>query len=67
MGWLINRQCRPVVIAVAWLFCLLPVVTYIGFYPGPNPIPLAALLCLWALHAEGARQQSGLRPSSAAA
>lgn len=56
MGWLVVRERGPVVVAVAWLCCLLPVVTYIGFYPGPNPIPIAALLCLWALHAEQSRR-----------
>ena len=67
MGWLIVRERRPLVVAVAWLCCLLPIVTYIGFYPGPNTIPVAALLCLWALHAEDARHTSSLRPSHATA
>lgn len=61
MGWLIVRERRPLVIAAAWLFCLLPIVTYMGFYPGPNTIPLAALLCLWALHSEERREASAPR------
>lgn len=67
MGWLISREQRPLVVAAAWLLTLLPVVTYVGFYPGPNPIPVAALLCLWALHAEPARKDGRLAPSRAAA
>lgn len=50
MAWFARRRRRPVVIAVAWLLCALPVATYFGAWPGPNAIPLAALLCLWALH-----------------
>lgn len=67
MGWLIVRERRPLVIAAAWLCCLLPIVTYIGFYPGPNPIPIAALLCLWALHTEEARRGSASHPARAVA
>jgi hypothetical protein len=67
MGWLIVRERAPWVIAVAWLCCLLPIVTYIGFYQGPNPIPVAALLCLWALHSEQSRQVSDAGSLAAAA
>ena len=67
MGWLIARERGPWVIAVAWLCCLLPIVTYIGYYPGPNPIPVAALLCLWALHSEESRKVSDAGPLSMAA
>lgn len=52
MGWLIVRERRPAIIAAAWLCCLLPIATYVDFYPGPNMVPVAALLCLWALHSE---------------
>lgn len=67
MGWLIVRERRPLLIAAIWLCCLLPIVTYMGFYPGPNPIPIAALLCLWALHAEESRRAStpGAAPAAA--
>lgn len=67
MGWLIVRERAPVIIAVAWLCCLLPIVTYVGFYPGPNPIPIAALLCLWALHSEKSGQERPARSLHAAA
>lgn len=67
MGWLIVRERAPVAVAVAWLCCLLPIVTYIGFYPGPNPIPVAALLCLWALHSEKSGQERPARSLHAAA
>lgn len=67
MGWLIMRERAPAVIAIAWLCCLLPIVTYVGFYPGPNPIPVAALLCLWALHSEAGGQERPARSLHAAA
>ena len=51
MLWLIERQRHLWVIPVAWLFCFLPIATYFDYYPGPNTIPLAAMLCIWALHA----------------
>lgn len=50
MLWLIERQRQLWVIPVSWLFCFLPVATYFGYYPGPNTVPVAAMLCLWALH-----------------
>ena len=67
MGWLIVRERAPLVIAAAFTLCLLPIVTYVGFYPGPNPIPIAALLCLWALHSEPSRQSrsAGALPAAA--
>ena len=67
MGWLIVRERGPLVIAIAWLCCVLPIATYIGFYPGPNPIPVAALLCLWALHSEESRQANTVGSLHAAA
>ena len=51
MLWLIERQRHLWVIPIAWLLCLLPIATYFDYYPGPNTVPLAALLCMWALHA----------------
>ena len=67
MGWLITRERRPLLVAIAWLCCLLPIVTYIDFYPGPNPIPVAALLCLWALHSKEFRMTGSVaaRPPAA--
>jgi hypothetical protein len=50
MLWLIERHRHLWVIPVAWLLCLLPIATYFDYYPGPNTIPLAAILCMWALH-----------------
>lgn len=49
MLWLIERQRHLWVIPLAWLLCMLPIATYFDYYPGPNTIPLAALLCMWAL------------------
>lgn len=55
MLWLIERQRHLWVVPIAWLFCFLPIATYFDYYPGPNTVPLAALLCLWALHAPDKR------------
>lgn len=54
MLWLIERQRHLWAVPVSWLFCFLPIATYFGYYPGPNTVPLAAMLCLWALHASPA-------------
>jgi hypothetical protein len=50
MLWLIERQRHLWVIPIAWLLCFLPIMTYVGFYLGPNTIPLAAILLLSVLH-----------------
>lgn len=58
MLWLIERERHLWVIPVGWLLCLLPIATYFDYYPGPNTVPLAAMLCLWALHAPAERRSS---------
>ena len=52
MGWFIAREKGPILVALMWLFCMLPIATYFHAYPGPNTIPLAAGLALWALARE---------------
>jgi len=32
---------------IVWLLLLLPLLGYFGLYPGPNTVPVAAILCLW--------------------
>ena len=49
IAWLIERQCQPLLIGLVWLLCALPVAHYFGIYSGPDTIPLAAILCVWAL------------------
>lgn len=39
-----ERPWRP---AVLWLCLLAPLLGYFGLYPGPNTIPVAAILSLW--------------------
>lgn len=51
MLWLIERRRHLWAILVSWLFCFLPIAYYFGYYSGPNTVPLAAMLCMWALHA----------------
>lgn len=64
MGWLIVRRQRPGLVALLWLFCLLPIATYFGGYPGPNTIPLAAILALWTLERDSGRSaQPAVEPA----
>lgn len=49
MGWLLREGEERLVLIVVWLLCLLPIATYMKLYPGPNPLPIAAILCLAAL------------------
>lgn len=49
MAWLLRNGRRPGLVALIWLFCLLPVAGLAGLYPGPNTVPLASLLSLWAV------------------
>ena len=68
MGWFVVRQRHPRLVALMWLFCLLPIATYFGGYPGPNTIPLAAMLALWALERDSRRiGQFALEPPAGAA
>jgi hypothetical protein len=55
LGYLLREDRSPVAIAVSWVFCLLPVLSYFELYSGPNTVPIAALACLWALRCEQAR------------
>jgi len=49
--WLIKHPRQRWVYPAMWLLCFLPIANFFDLYPGPNTIPLAAMLCLWALHA----------------
>ena len=49
IAWLIERRREPLLIGPIWLLCALPVAHYFGVYSGPDTIPLAAILCIWAL------------------
>lgn len=49
MAYFLTRRRRPFVLVLLWLLTLLPIISYSGFYPGPNTIPLASLLCLMLL------------------
>src|SRR5207244_8589214 len=56
MGWIIRKQKHPAAIAVIWLLCLLPIISYSGAFTGPNTVPVAAALCLFLLYrSEGGR------------
>ncbi len=49
VAWLFERRRLAWAIALVWVLCALPVAHYFGFYNGPDTIPLAALLCIWAV------------------
>jgi hypothetical protein len=53
LGWLIRHQRQPWTVAAIFLLCLLPLAAGSAFYPGPNTIPLAAALAVWAMFREG--------------
>jgi hypothetical protein len=44
------QRRSPLVVALIWLCCFLPIAGYFGWYHGPNTIPFASLLSLWGLH-----------------
>jgi hypothetical protein len=46
----VNARRHVWMVPTVWLLCMLPVTTYFHWYQGPNTIPLASVLCLWALH-----------------
>jgi hypothetical protein len=50
LTFLITRGHQLWASTIVWLLCLLPVAGYFGFYSGPNTVPVAALITLWALH-----------------
>jgi len=47
MAVLLADGARPWRVAIVWLLLLLPLLGQLGFYPGPNTVPVAAALCLW--------------------
>jgi hypothetical protein len=60
LGWLIRHERQPLIVALIWLLCVLPLAAGTVFYPGPNTIPLAAGLAVWAMFKE-AREGAGIR------
>jgi hypothetical protein len=58
IGWLIRHERQPWTVAAIFFLCLLPLAAGSPFYPGPNTIPLAAALAVWAMFRE-AREGAG--------
>lgn len=50
-----DRQ-RPWRAAIIWVCLLVPLFGYVDLYKGPNPIPVAAALCLWWLCGKSSRE-----------
>jgi hypothetical protein len=57
---------RPWRAAILYLCLLLPVLGYFGLYPGPNTIPIAAILSLWWLRQPLGESAIGAAPSAEA-
>jgi alpha-1,2-mannosyltransferase len=53
LAWFIRRKEYPLLVALLWMLCLLPVASYFDFYAGPNSIPIAAIICLLVLWRQG--------------
>ena len=51
--WLLRNGNRYMA-ALVWIGCLLPFLAYSTYYAGPNTIPIAAILALWAMLREAA-------------
>jgi hypothetical protein len=47
--WLIERRRQFWDVIAIWFLCLLPVASYFALYSGPNTVPIAAGLSIWAL------------------
>lgn len=58
IGWLITNQRQPWLIVLLWLLCILPISSFWGVYHGPNTIPVAALMAIYAMLREAGRSQS---------
>jgi hypothetical protein len=48
-AWFVRTERHPGLIVIFWVCLVLPIVSYSGYYRGPNTIPLAAIICLWVL------------------
>jgi len=67
--WLIREGRHPAAAAVAWLCCLTPVLSRFTPLVWPNLTPLAAIICLAALHMDiplpRFREPASTRPAAA--
>ena len=60
LGFWVSEQWRPWLFAIVWLLCAIAVSNVLQLYYGPNTVPIAAILSLYAL-AEGRRREIGKR------
>jgi hypothetical protein len=57
LGSFLQDDRHPWRVPIIWLLLLLPLLGYFGVYPGPNTVPLAAILCLlWLASPKGASE-----------
>jgi hypothetical protein len=47
LAFLLRDGRHPWRVAILWLLLLAPILAYLDLYPGPNTIPIAAMLSLW--------------------
>jgi hypothetical protein len=57
---LLRQRRKQWVVPAIWLLTLLPAIAYLR--PFPNTIPVAAMLTLWALHAERRESDTDVQP-----
>ena len=60
----LRDRAHPGRAAIIWLLLFIPLLVYFGVYPGPNTVPIAAMLCLWWL--AGPQDQRTRAPVAAA-
>jgi hypothetical protein len=60
--WLVQNRRHLALVPLVWLLCFLPIATHFNAWPGPNTIPLASVICLWALHTPSKRPVGTYRP-----
>ncbi len=60
LGFWVSEEWRPWLFAIVWLLCAIAVSNVLQLYYGPNTVPIAAILSLYAL-AEGRHRGIGKR------
>ena len=64
---LLRDSNRPLRVALVWLALFVPLLGYVGVYPGPNTVPIAAAMCLWWMSAGAEGKKKAAAPEGTAA
>lgn len=62
LGWLVTHRRHPYLVSVAWLCSFIPIITYFSPWLGPNYTPVAAVICLIALHWKPMKRSTEIKP-----